>query len=50
MKCNYPDKAVPLVGGKVKRPVVVVMDQLHLVVETHLVMDGHCFIRVCGDL
>ena len=33
---EYPNKSVPLVSGEVERPVVVVVDQLHLVVEAHL--------------
>ena len=33
---RYPDKTVPFVGGEVESPVVVVVDQLHLVVEPHL--------------
>ena len=33
---KYPDKTVPFVGRQVERPVVVVTDQLHLVVEAHL--------------
>ena len=35
-RIKYPDKAVPFVGGQVERAVVVVVDQLHLVVEAHL--------------
>ena len=36
---KYPDKTVPFVGRQVERPVVVVTDQLHLVVEPHLEHD-----------
>ena len=35
-KTTHPDESVPFVGGEVERAVVVVVDQLHLVVETHL--------------
>ena len=35
-RLEYPNKSVPLIGGEVERPVVVVVDQLHLVVEAHL--------------
>ena len=35
-KSTDPDESVPFVGGQVERAVVVVVDQLHLVVETHL--------------
>ena len=35
-KATDPDESVPFVGGQVERAVVVVVDQLHLVVETHL--------------
>ena len=35
-KATDPDESVPFVGGEVERAVVVVVDQLHLVVETNL--------------
>ena len=35
-KATDPDESVPFVGGQVERAVVVVVDQLHLVVEAHL--------------
>ena len=35
-KATDPDESIPFVGGEVERAVVVVVDQLHLVVETNL--------------
>ena len=37
----YPDESVPLSGGEVERPIIIVWDQFDVVLEPHVVRDLH---------